>query len=631
LLSIYIKNNFTTVGTYADFKNELVEKLAVGMLNMRFNDIKQKPDAPFAYVGVGNGQFLGKKNAFNFYALPKSDKVLDAVKIGTEEILRAKQFGYTQGELDRQKNVLLSGMKKQFDDRNKISSDKWAGALHSNFSISQAPAMNIEHEYKLYQVFLAQITLDDVNKAIKQMIIDKNTVITVTAPDGFVISENEILEVFNKAKTAKLTPYEEEDVADNLITKEPKAGTVVSEQKDDITGTTTWVLSNGIKVIFKPTDFKDNQILMKGYSFGGYSMYPNDIFSAKHAASIANKSGVGVFNSSQLTKFMSDKNTSCSPFVNLLSEGFGGNTTIDDFPTMMKLLYLYFTAPRFDDDAFQTFIQTESTLLANKANNPQAIWSDSLMANLYNHNPFMAALSLDNLSQIDKKRAEQIYKERFADPASFTFVFVGNIDLDKVKPEIEKYLASLPNVDNKEKMNKLDLLIPENTKKVYAKKGSDPKSVVYTILSGTTKQKLENQIYLNAISIIMSDSLLDQIRETKRWTYSISARASFKSIINNQYTIGVYYSCAPENVDKVNDAIMKIAHNFGTVEIPEEQLKKTIEKLKREYETNIRDNKYWLNELLYTEQTNGKNNFVTDYMDIVNSITQKKIKKAAKK
>lgn len=631
LLSIYIKNDFQVVKTYADFKNDLVNILASGMLNMRLSEIAQKPESPFSYVGVDDGDFIGKKSAFTFYALPKNDKILDAVKVGAEEMQRAKEFGFTQSELDRQKNVLLSNMKKQYDDRNKISSENWANAFHQNFSISQTPAMSIDFEYNLDQKLLALIDLKEVNQAINDMILDKNTVIILTAPEITVPSEQEVLDAYNNAKTAKLNAYEEEKVAENLITNEPKAGSVVAEKKDDITGTTTWTLNNGVKVVLKSTDFKDNQILMTAYSVGGYSLYPNDIFTAQNCANISDNSGVGDFNSVQLNKFMSDKNASCSPFISVVTEGFKGNSTVEDFSTMMQLIYLYFTAPRFDEDAFQTFIQQQQTILANKSNTPQAIWRDSLYANMYNHNPLMAQLTLNDLPKISNKKAEEIYKQRFSDPGSFTFVFVGNLDVNTVKPLIEKYLGSLPAIDHKEKIAKLDFIIPDETKKVYAKIGSDPKSMVYTILHGTAKQNYTNQVYLKALSFVMTDSLLDQIREKNQWTYSISASSNFASVVNNQYTMGIFYSSSPENVDKVNDVIMRIAHSFATIQITDEELQKTVEKLKREHETNLRNNEYWLNELYFMSVKNSKPEFITSFDKIVNSLDKKTVMKSAKK
>ncbi len=631
VLSIYIKNKLNIVKTYQDFKKQLINDLAIGMLNMRFSEISQNPDAPFAYAGVGDGQFLGKESAFRFFAIPKANKILDAVKVGTQEMQRAKKFGFTKNEFKREKNVLLSNMKKQYNGRNKISSDKWVRFLHSNFSVSKSPAMSFGLEYDLYKTFLPQITLADVNKAIDNIIINKNTVITLTAPDIKVPSEKQILDTYNAAKSAKLVAHKEGKAITKLISKEPNAGTVVKEQKDAITGTTTWTLSNGIKVILKPTEFKDNEILMKAYSFGGYSLYPKDIYSAKNCANIEQNSGVGDLTNIQLTKYLSDKNVSCSPMVNMLSEGFRGNSTVDDFSTMMQLVYLYFTAPRFDNDAFETYIQKQKAILANQANSPQSVWRDSLIANLYNHNPFMTPLNINDLSKISNKRAEEIYKQRFSDPGSFTFVFVGNLDLTKIKPVIEKYLGGLPAIDHKEKITKIDINIPAKTKIVYARKGHDPKSMIYTILSGKAKQNLKNKIYLKALAHVMTDSLLDQIREKKQWTYSIFANSNFRSINDNQYIIGIFYSSAPKNVTKVNNAIMRIAHNFGKIKIPDSEMSKTIEKIKRTHETNMRDNKYWLNELTRMSETNGKPDFISDFDKIVSSLNKKVIMKSAKK
>jgi len=238
---------------------------------------------------------------------------------------------------------------------------------------------------------------------------------------------------------------------------------------------------------------------------------------------------------------------------------------------------------------------------------------------------------MKNLKKIDNLRAETIFKERFADPSSFTFVFVGSIDMSTAKPLIEKYLGALTKKDNKENCKDLNIHFPKDNKNVTAYKGTDSKSMVYTILTGETEPTLENKIAISALSYILTDSLIDQIREKKRWTYSISAQPQIRAIQNKEFGIFVFFSCAPDKVDSINIEIMQNANKLKKIEISDQELHNTKEKLKRGHETDLRTNKYWLNSLIFISQTGYDATFYTDYNKIVNNLTKKSIKKYANK
>ncbi len=632
-LSFYIKYDMPQYATVEDFKQEKIRDMVAMMLNSRFHEISIKPDAPFTYSGVYNFSLVGKTNMFLAFVFPKEKQILNTVKVVSAEFQRAREFGFTQTELDRMKSSMINDAKKNFDNRNKISSDTWTRKIRGNFTVSHHYLLSPETEYLLTKEIASQITLDEVNNVAKKILSKENNVITYSGvDDGNIPTEQQILDVYENAAKEKIEAYKEETTDKKLVPNEPQAGKVVKEKIDDVTGVTEWTLSNGIKVVLKPTDFNDNQILLNGFSEGGYSLYPlKDNLDARFCANLATQNGLGEYNSVELMKFMSDKNVRLRPFVRLYSEGFSGETTKDDFELMLQLIYEYFTAPQFDEDIFETAKEREKTFLQNKANSPRMIWQDSLICAMTNNNLYVKPMQLSDIEKLNNDNCARIFKERFADPGSFTFVFVGSIDKDSIKPIIEKYLGGLPAVDNKEKLNEVGDKYPKEMKKVIARKGKDPKSLVYTVFAGDIKPNLKNEIYLKALSFVMSDSLLDQIREKKQWTYSIWASSQIDAKPNNQYSISIFYSCAPQNVDSVNNRIVRIADNLSKTEIPDQELAKTIKKLKREHEADMRKNRYWLNQLTDIYQSGGEADFVTDYEEIAESITKKTIQKTAKK
>ncbi len=444
--------------------------------------------------------------------------------------------------------------------------------------------------------------------------------------DDKIKNDKDLLDAYLKAYNSKVEKYQSVSIDKPLLPKEPTAGKIIKEDTDKITGTTTWTLSNGIKVVVKPTDFKDNQILLYGYSYGGTSLYKgDDIVNARMCTSVENASGLGNYSAIELDKFLKDKNVSVNPFVKIYDEGFDAKCGNDDFSTMLKIIYAYFMYPRFTDNGFKVAIEKEKTWLENKSNDPQAVWSDSLYATLYN-SPYSKSLNLKDLDNVQKEQTKKIYKERFSDPASFTFIIVGSVKLDSIKNDVEKYLGGLPAINHNEKMSDLKNGIKGGTQIVKVYKGTEPKSIIYLILFDKGEYSLKDKIYRKAFAYILTDTLLAQIRENKQWTYSIMAGSSYIRS-TNQYYYGIFYSTSPDKVDTVNKAIIAIANYFKNNPIDKKMLTTTVEKLKRAHETNLRKNNYWENELFEMYFYKEKPDFITNFDEIIKSMTVKNVTK----
>ena len=630
LFSITIKHDYKPVVTYADFKNELKKDLISEMIQNRLNEYIQNPDASITNAYVYYWHFIGHKAIFKYQAILKNDKIADAVEYSAKLMKSVKEYGFNDDELA--KKSLLNQKKNRYQNQNTISSEDWARDLHDNFSVAKYYVLSPKEEYEIYQKILPEIKLDDINKSINEILTDSNMVLTLWTSklDDNIKTDKDLLDTYLKAYNSEVEKYQTVSLDKSLLPKEPTAGKIVKEETDAVTCTTIWTLSNGIKVVVKPTDFKENQILLLGYSYGGTSLYTgDDIINARMCVSVEKYSGLGNYSAIELDKFLKDKNVSVNPFVRIYDEGFDAKCGNDDFSTMLQMIYAYFMYPRFTDDGFKVAIEKEKTWLENKSNDPQSVWSDSLIATIYN-SPYTTPYDLNDLEKLKKDRTEQIYKERFADPGSFTFIIVGSVKPEKIKKDIEKYLGGLPAVNHKEKMSDVKVGIKGGTQIVKVNKGTEPKSMIYLILYDKGKNSLKDEIYRKSFAYILTDTLISQIRENTQWTYSISARSSYLRSMG-QYYYSIFYSTSPDKVDTVNSAIIDIANYFKENPIDEKMLKTTVEKLKRQHETNLRKNEYWENELFAMYFYNEKPDFITDYDKIVNSLTVKKLSKAIKK
>lgn len=631
IVSFYWKHPLQQVKTYGDFRRELTDELVQTMLTSRYTDKMLSPKSPYAYAMAADQYLMGHKSAFVILGIAKKNKILDAARDMMTQVESARRYGFASSELERAKKTLLSRLEKRYKEANKTQSNYYVSIIQNHYDLPHAPLLSPQQEYDIASELLPTIKLDDVNKLIKQLATDNNLVVVVEAPTEVKVpTEQQLIDMVKQVRKSQVKPYKDVKVKTSLISGKIKKGKIKKEQVDKATGATVWTLKNGVRVVIKPTNFKNDQVLMSAFSNGGYSLYPvKDIPSARMAAALVSNSGLGDFTNVELTKFLSDKNLSVSPYIGLYSEGFQGQSDVKDFETMLQMIYLYFRKPRFDKDAYTAALEQQKAILANKSNDPQSVWTDTLRAIMTNYSPYRMPLDTNVLNQVDFKRAYDIFRERFSDPGSFTFVFVGNVDLAKARPLIEKYLGSLPKKDNKEQYRDVNAQVPVGKvieKEVY--KGAEPKSLVMMLYTGNYQYSLRNQLLVKGMSEIFTGRLLDTIREAEALTYSIMAFPQFYMIPKNQYAVAVFYSTNPDTLAFTKHKVLELGQGL-TKGISDKEYNATIQKLLKEHETDMQSNQYWLDNLVQVYQYNIRPDFATDYQNIVKSITKADLTKAA--
>ncbi len=549
---------------------------------------------------------------------------------------RVKRFGFTETELERTKKSMLSSIEKAYNERDKQKSDSYAEEYTRNFLMTEEPFPGIENEYMYYQSFIPRITLEEVNALANEWIIDHNRVIIITAPEieGVKIpTEEDILLVLSDVENSDLVAYEDVTIDRPLIEEEIKPGSIVAERQLTEVGAVEWTLSNGAIVVFKDTDFKDDEILFTSYSLGGNSQYGQDMdISADMAATIVSMSGIGEFDNVSLEKLLSDKVFSISPYLGDLTEGFSGSSSVQDLESMLQMLYLYFTDLRVDSQAFSSYIQRLSAILENKKASPDAAFSDTLQAVSVNYHPRKRPMTTEILEEVNLDDINAIAHERYTNAADFKFFFVGNIDKDTFKSFIEKYIGSIPSTDKNEMWKDLKIEAPDGVVEKMVYQGQEARSTHYSIFHGDFEYSKENLITINAVGKILETRLLEVIREEMGSVYSIGASPSVDRLPKPEYNIVIYYGTDPEKVDEIQQAVFTQIKDIAEKGPSDEDLLKAKEKLRRERETSMRENRFWLNILnngyLYK---NGDFSDFANYNEIVDQITVEEIKVATKR
>jgi zinc protease len=631
---IIIKHKTPGLKTAADYRNSLLKGLFDQMLSGRYAELLRKSNPPFISGGAGISGFMGGLDAYDANVRPKPGELEKGLKAVWRETERLKRFGFTSTELERAKTAYLNRTETALKEKNKTNSSSYIGEYQAYF-LTNTAAPGIEKEYQLTKDDMPGITLTDVNSLTTAYITNTNRDILIMAPekDKSSLPNEAVVNSWLKAVEAEeLTPYKDEVSTKPLLSAVPTPGKIKSEQENKELNITTITLSNGIKVLLKPADFKNDQIIFSAFAPGGTSLYSDaDYQSAANAAAIITAGGVGNYNTDELSKYLEGKQLSIKPYISERFQGISGGSTPKDLETAMQMIYAYFTEPRKDTAIFKGIITRSKSSLTNRANDPNSVFSDTVSAVLGSYNIRRTGPAMQKLEQINLDRAYQIYKERFADAGNFTFTFVGSIDTNAIKPLLEKYLGSLPVANQHEQARDLDIHIPDGRIEKTVYKGTEPKSTVYLVFSGKYDYSPENNVKLDAMKEALEIRLLQRLREDESGVYSPGVEESSAKLPQQRYSFVVHFGCAPQNVEKLIASTLDEINKLKTDGPPQENVDKWRAEEKTTMETTLKTNGFWLGYISGQLQNNNDLAEVNSYDQLLDGIKPPDIKAVAAK
>lgn len=592
--------------TVGDYRTELMAELYTTMLNSRFNEIAQKPDAPFLGAGAEKGQFLARAtDGFTLAAGVKDGGIERGLEALLLEARRVDQYGYLQSELDRAKQNMLRSYERANAERDKTNSGAFVEEYIGNFLEHEA-IPGIEKEYELVQQLLPTITLAEVNAAARKWITDENRVVVATAPDKPGIptpTVAELLAVFDRTAKAPLTAYAENVSGDALLDKLPAPGRITGQRTVAGAGVIEWTLSNGARVLVKPTDFKADEILVSAYANGGTSLAADpDFMSASLASQIVALSGVGTFNRVDLGKKLAGKAVSVVPSISETTEGLTGSASPKDLEALFQLANLYFTAPRLDSAALQAFRNQVAPMLANRGSDPGSVFQDTIRVTLGQHSFRARPVTPATFAEVNDQRALDFYRERYADAGNFTFVFVGNVDTTTLRPMVERYLASLPSTGRKESWRNVSSGPPSGVVSRLVRKGIEPKATTLMVFTGPFTYTPENRVVLRGLIDYLQIKLTETLREKLGGTYSPSVGGSGSRVPRAEYSLQISYSSSPENVETLAPSVLALIDTLQRVGPTEADVEKVRAQTLRARETSLKQNGFWLTNIAGRDQ-----------------------------
>ena len=633
-IEIYFKQDATpdseknNVGYLA---SQYMTSMISSMLNARLSELVQSANPPFTRASSYYSDFFvaKTKEAFALSASSKADGIETALKTLLQETERARRFGFTESEYARARANYLQSLESAYNEREKTKHGSYVREYVQNF-LNGEPIPGIEAEYAMMNQLAPNIPLQAMNMVMQQLVPDSNQVVIIAGPakEGLKYpTKEEVINLLKGMKDLDLQAYVDKVSDEPLMKEAPKGGKIISEKEGDIYGSTKLVLSNGVTVYVKKTDFKADEIRMKGTSLGGKSIFPDkDALNFAVMDNVIAVGGLGNFSQVDLTKVLAGKKVSVNAGLGATTENVFGTCSPKDFETMMQLTYLTFTAPRKDAEAFESFKNRMKAQLESAQANPLSSINDSLQKAMYNNHPRVVMMKPEMVDQIDYDRILEMYNDRFKDASDFTFYFVGNIDLETAKPLIAEYLGALPAINRKETFKDTKMSIRKGVyKNEYAKEQQTPTATIVFLYSGRAPYTLKNDILLSFATQVLDMVYTEEVREKEGGTYGVNCFGDLQKYPKEQLLLQIVFQTDPAKKDKLAGIVVDELKKLAAEGPSDVHLQKVKEDMLKKYADNQKENGYWMNNLndyFYygMDMTEG-------YTDIVNSITAKDIQK----
>jgi len=626
------KHEAQAVRTTADYRRAVLGRLYNYMLNQRLTEISRRPDAPFSFAGSDYGSFVRTTDVYQLSAAAKEGGLLTALESMLVEARRVDQHGFLPAELERARTALLRSYERAHAERDKTESATYVGEYVEQF-LTNEPSPGIAWEYAQVQQLLPAVTLDEVNALARAWITEKNRVVAIAAPEKDSLpTQAQVLATFRKADGAPVVAYTETVSDAPLVAVVPTPGRIVSDSAIPELGATIWTLSNGVRVVLKPTDFKADEVMMRAFSPGGSSLVSDaDYPSAMLATTIAERGGLAGFDATELMKKLTGKQARAGTFIDSESEGVSGGGSSKDLETIFQLTYLRFTAPRRDSSAFVAFKAQIAPFFANRANSPEAVFSDTVLLTLAQNHPRARPISQALFDSVSFGRAHDIYRDRFSDASDFTFVFVGNFTLERMRPLVEQWIATLPSLRRNERWRDVGIKPPTGVVEKVVRKGVEPKASTLVVYSGDAPFSPETRYQLRALSEYLEMRLLENLREALGGTYSVSVGGQATRVPREEFSVSIQFGSAPGRADSLFRTIVSVIDSAKAGHITDADVAKVREQQQRTLEVNRKENSYWLANIAARLENEEDPRGLLEYERFIQGLTAAQLQAAARR
>lgn len=632
-VAIYNKREPDVLNTVGDYRELLRHSLFSQMINFRFQEITADPEAELLNAGATTTRLVRTKGVSALIGNVTNENIVPGLQRLVTEGRRIQQYGFNASELERAKSAVLSSYESSYRGRDTTNSQRFVSEYTRHFLEDEA-APGIEAEYELAQTLLPDISLADVNAIASEYLKSRNRVVLLSAveEEGFSMPGTEALaSALQEAETRTVDEWEGETATGPLMTELPEGGAITGERRWEEIDAVEWRLSNGARVIAKSTDFKSDEILLRGFAPGGSSIVSDDQhLSASFSAEIMRESGVSDFTRTELQSLLSDKTVSFNPFVGETQIGFSGSSSVDDLETLAQLIHLSMSDPRRSESAFQAWRQRMTARLQNRNQQPQAVFVDRLGQVLSNDHPRRQPITVDRLDEVSLDDAYSFYETSFTDASDFTFVVVGSFEEARLRELVQQYIATLPADPDEEQFRDIGVTHPDGVVTETVRSGIAPQSLVAIVYHGSYEWDPQTNFEIRSVARMLQTRLRETLREEQSGTYGVSASASTQREPDPRYRVNIFFGTSPERAQELAESARSVVESIRS-SAPEASLVQRVKAGQRSsYETDSETNGYWVQAIRDLVWYDLPPSVVLDYPERVEALDAETLQETAR-
>lgn len=593
----YFKRKGNILKTENDFRTELVQQLTNVMYATRLRDVANRTAQPYVSARGQWSALPGNLDVLELRVALNPEKIREGFHAFWTEMVRINRFGFTAEELQMAKERMTRSMEVALSEKDKVSSTSYADDYLQYFLNGKA-YLSVEERDQLVKRLISAVHIGDIQQELLKFLGSKDQTVILMGPEKGkdMLPDRQELVSWQKAVEAEpVKAYQADNTTAALLAQMPVPGKIVKEEQLGKTGILHWVLNNGMNIYVKPTAFKNDEILFSGFSRGGISLYNDaDFNSAKNAVPFITSSGLGRFNAGQLAQILANKAMQVKPYITDRAEGFSGASSTRDLSTALEMVHLYMTAPRIDTARFSKIMEQSKSAFRNRVPDAQRDFTDTINYVLSGYHLRRKPMAITNLEQIDSARVQAIFKERFANPSDFTFVFTGNVNVDSLKTLVCRNLGSVPVKGVKESAKDLHIRVPEGQLRKDLRGSKADKASVQLVLSGNYAYGTKSNLYLSLLKAALQFRLTNRLREGEGGVYSPAVYLTKAKEPVNFYALTVSFECDPAKMEQLikatKEEIDLLSRNGST----SEDLQKFVAEESRSHQLQLRSNEYWL-------------------------------------
>ena len=633
VVAVANKQPHLVVRTEQDLRAELTDQLFFAMLNQRLEELAKKPDAPFLGAGVGKQAIFRPVDVWFQGAVVKGDKAAETLELLSKELARVAKFGFTDTEVARAKHDLLHGFEVGAAEKDKTESRTRVQEIVRVFLTGEAIPGPVA-ELALAKKLVPGITAADIQAVAARAASDQNRLVIAAANSKTTLpADDALVAAVTKGRAEARAAYVDNAATGPLVAKPPAPGTIKKQHDIKELGVTEWTLSNGIRVVLKPTTYKNDQVVLAGFSLGGTSLAGHGaaLVAARNADDLAATSGAGDLTAIQIEKALSGTGVGLDVRFGPLDQELSGEAQPDHLEQLLQLLYLRLTEPRVDQAATQAWLAQQVEGRKNQLDDPGTVFRKRFTEVATGKSPLFRLLTSDDFATLDVKRAIDFYKHRFAHLGGLTFVMVGSFKVDQVKPLILTYLGGLPATGKPEHWHRYALKRPHGPVKFEVDKGIEPKSAVHLLFHRKARWTREDAHDLRSLATALSIRLREELREDMSGTYGVRVVGEWQREPTQEATLDISFGCAPENVDKLIAAAMGVMADFKKNGPPPPVIEKIKEGQRRGLETALENNGFWLSRLFDSYRYGDDPRLILKINQLIDRVTVPRLKTAARR